>query len=166
MSTNGLAKWTFSETAGAVPIKLVKVTDDETLFRHWPWLEARLKVIKKKDLSREHWTPAHIRQGIQNGFRGASVVELWLGVNSESVVEGFVITTIRGDPYIQMPVALVAWMLWSNEKLTAQVLPQLEEIAKRRYLSRIEFPSGRKGWMLKAGRFGFKLGMMTFYKDL
>lgn len=163
--SNNLAKWTFSEHT-ELPIKLVKVTDQETLYRHWPWIEARMNVVKKKDRGHEHWTPAHVRQAILNGFRGASAVELWLGVNSESEIEGFVVTTVRGDPFIQLPVSLVAWILWANESLMWKTLSQIEEIARSRYLPAIEFISSRAGWIPKAAKFGFHVSVYNFRKEL
>lgn len=166
MNPNGLAKWTFSETAGELPIKLVKVTDRETLYNHWPWLEARLKVVKKKDSSHEQWTPAHVREAILGGFMGRTSAELWLGINTESVIEGFIITTVRADPFIQLPVALTAWILWANEALIKKAIPELEKIARSRYLPALEFFTTRQGWMVKAGRYGFKLKVMSFRKEL
>jgi hypothetical protein len=166
MKENGYAPWTFSETAGEVPIKLIKVTNDATLFQHWPWLEKRLNVVKRKDRSNEQWTPAHLRESVRKGFWGQSSVELWLGVNDEGVIEGFILTTVRVDPFVNLPAALTAWVLWGNEALINRALPQLEEIAKNRYLTAIEFFTSRQGWFKKASRFGFRLSLMQFRKEL
>lgn len=167
MKANGHAPWTFSETAGLLPITLVKVKTEEELLRHWPWLLARLKVVRKKDVSRdEHWTPDHVREAIRRGFWGQTSVELWLGIDPEGVIEGFVVTSVKIDPFINIPIALICWILWANETLTEQVLPQLEALAKRRYLPAIEFLSGRQGWLKKAPRLGFKLAVMQFRKEV
>jgi hypothetical protein len=166
MNGNGLAPWVFSENAGAVPIKMIKCMNDAELYEHWPWLEARLKVVKKKDKTPEQWTPAHIREAIRQGFVGRSSCELWLGVNPEGVIEGFILTTLRFDAFVNLPIAWTIWVIWANEALIERAMKQMTEIARSRFMPAIEFTTGREGWLKKAPRLGFKLSVMNFRKEL
>ena len=165
MSTNGHIHWDVTEDSG-LEVKLVQVTDDATLLRHWPWLAPRIALVRKKDKSmHERWTPEHVREAIRRGFSGQSPAKLWLGVNSENVIEGFMVTTVRYDSFAQLPAALVVWVLWANGSLIERCLPHLEDIARNHYLENLEFIGTRKAWIRKTPP-GFKLKLMIFSKKV
>lgn len=166
MQTNGHAQWDVKENSG-LAVNLIQVTDDKTLLQHWPWLKTRLALVRRKDkYAHEEWTPDHVREAIRRGFTGSSPAKLFLGVNTEGVIEGFVVTTLRFDPFVGLPKALVAWILFANESLIDRCLPQLIEITKRHFLTRLEFLGSRKGWYKKAARFGFKPGLVSFVMEI
>lgn len=166
MHTNGHARWDVTENTG-LPIQIVQVTDEKTLLQHWPWLKTRLGIAHAKDRHRhERWLPEHIREAVRRGFTGAGPVKLFFGVNTEGVIEGFVVTTVRYDPFIGIPAALVVWILYANESLIDRCLSQLKEITRQHYAPRLEFLGSRKGWFRKAARFGFKPGIVSFYMEI
>lgn len=169
MSTNGIVRWApFEEPTGQV--RLVQVTDDATLLRHWPWLYPRLKAARANDRSGfEQWTPEHVRESVRRGFMGQAPTKLWLGVDQEGAIAGFIVTTVRYDVWVALPAALVAWVLWANQALVENCVDQLKAIARAHYLNRIEFIAARRGWWKKAGwlkRLGFEMKFVHFAMDL
>lgn len=146
---------------------LLRVTKMEDLRQHWPWIERRLLILKKKNHT-EKWHPGHIRNEIIKGFSGNSVTELYFSIATDNSIEGFMVLTVRADPFTQLAESLIVWLLWGNEDLIDRYLPDLCKIAKERFLDSIEFISGRRGWMLrgKAARRGFKVKSVIFRKEV
>lgn len=146
---------------------LLRVRDMEAIRQHWPWIEKRLEILKAKNHT-EKWQPGHIRNEIIRGFTGGSTVELYFSVAPDNSLDGFMIITVRADPFTQLAESLVVWLLWANEDLIDRYLPELCKIAKERFLDSIEFISPRRGWMLrgKAARRGFKVKSVIFRKEV
>ena len=147
---------------------LVKVSQKEVLDHHWPWVRDRLAIIKKKDKSVDGWQPDHIRIAISEGLAGRSPIELWFGLDADNVIVGFIVTNMRFDPYIQLPVAWVVWLAWANKELLHKLAPAFKEIARQRYYPAIEFITGRRGWIhpKKAAEMGFEIKCITYRMEL
>lgn len=146
---------------------IVKAKDVAELRAHWAWVEKRLKVIKHRDKSNEGWQPAHVREAIMRGFAGQSTVELYYLVAKDNSLEGFVVTTVYSDPYTQIPESLVIWLAWGVSELIDHHMPFFTKTARDRFLNRLEFISGRKGWLKgKAASRGFTIKARVYSKDL
>ena len=149
-------------------VDLAKCQDPKVLFDHWPWISDRLRAVRKKDNSIEQWQPDHVRIQILEGLAGRSAVELWFGINSEQVIEGFIVTSVKFDPFVQLPVAWTVWIGWANLDLLAKLSPKFEQIARERYYPRIEFITGRRGWIdaKKAAALGYTVKRIVYGKEL
>ena len=151
-------------------VQLIKVQAKEVLDHHWPWVRDRLAVIKKKDKSVDGWQPDHIRIQIVQGLMAPIPypVELWFGVDSDSAIEGFIVTNTRFDNFVQLPAAWQVWLAWGNKKLLERLAAPFKEIARQRYYPAIEFITGRRGWIhpKKAAEMGFSIKCITYRMEL
>jgi hypothetical protein len=133
------------------------------------WVKERLEIIKKKDKT-ANWIPEHVRHLIILQFFNNSRVELYLAIENESnVIHGFIVTTILIDPYLSIPMTLHIWEGWLNQGLIEKGMAWLENLARERGLTGIEFESGRGlSWMgtLRKSHSGFQLRKMTFRKEI
>jgi hypothetical protein len=165
MSTNGTAIHADQNYSQST---IVKVTDVNALRMHWPWVEERLKIVKHRDVSAEGWQPAHVREAILRGFTGQSTVELFFLIAMDNSIEGFVVTTVYADPYTQLPESLVIWIGWGNSQLIEHHLPFFTKLASDRFLNRLEFVSGRRGWLnpKKAAAHGFAVRARFYTKRI
>jgi hypothetical protein len=146
---------------------VVKVSDIETLRRHWRWLEDKLLKLKQKDkVGVENWEPGHIREQIISGFRGQNAIELRLLLDPDLSLVGFLITSTYVDMYTQLPEALVVWIFWGDNAMMDQFMPALDELAKSRFLKEIMFISGRRGWMKRAAHAGFHVKRIVYSRSV
>src|SRR5262245_48754546 len=141
-------------------IQPVKIMDLKGLNECWPYVRDRLAVIKAKDKTCRNWIPEHIRNEIQKAFIGQSTTELFIGLDDSRVIHGFVITQVHIDPFVNVPLILWVWFAWLNQEMIERFMPFLENIARDRGLTEIDFDTGRWGWhgtirRLKAS--GFKM---------
>ena len=136
--TNGHARPATVE----LPAKLVKA-DFNMLREAWPWLESKLEEIRKKDKEVDFWMTEHVWQMLLAGLQGRSTYELWLAVNSDGVLEGFIVTYTRFNQYLNLPISMFVWLGW-GKRVMSELLPELEAAARERHLKKIEFSSGRR----------------------
>lgn len=152
-------------------VQPVKVTSVEMLNEVWPYVRPRLERIKKKDKAAGNWVPEHVRLAIVQGMAKppTSMVELFVGLDPEGNIHGFIVTVVRVDYYLNLPWTLYIWCGWLNRKLIKQLTPWLEKLARERGLTGIEFESGRFGWMgsiRKLMNAGFYCKHYTYRKEV
>jgi hypothetical protein len=133
----------------------------------WPWVKERLQRIKEKDRSAGHWLPEHVRHRVLQGLFGQSMVELYLAVDDDQVLYGFIVTDTLVDPFVNVPLTLWVWAGWGNRAMI-RLLPWLVDLAKKRGLTGIEFDSGRVGWArtILSERMSFTLKKMVYRMEL
>jgi hypothetical protein len=159
--TNGHARPASAELSA----KLVKA-DFNMLREAWPWLEPKIEEIRKKDKESDFWTAEHVWQLLLAGLQGRSTHELWLAIDSSTALRGFIVTYTIFNQHINLPVSMFVWLGWGKRSLIRELYPTLKGVARERHLKRIEFSSGRKGWLRAAARQGFRIKSMTFCEDL
>lgn len=147
----------------------LKIADMKMLNEVWPYVRARLAAIKKKDKTSRHWIPEHVRNEIQKGLVGQSTTELYVGVDDSKVLHGFIVTQVCLDPFINVPMTLWVWFAWLNNEMIDRFTPYLENLARERGLTQIEFDTGRFGWagaIRKLKTSGFYMTRMQYRRDV
>lgn len=129
--------------------RVVKVENAKMLAQCWSYVEKGLENIKKKDEHAGNWIPKHVRMRIIQGFAKPpqSMVELWLAVDVNNVMHGFIVTDTLVDPFLNLPWTLYIWAGHLNRKQMKRFAPWLKQLALDRGLANIEFDSSRLGWM-------------------
>ena len=130
--------------------RLIRVTTTRGLMECWAYVKERLEIIKKKDKSCGHWLPEHIRHMVQEGIVNSAIrypAELYLALDGDTNIHGFVVGYTKIDPYINLPLTYHIWITWGNRDGVVRFIPWLEELCRERGLTGVEFESGRFGWM-------------------
>ena len=131
-------------------VEPVRVTTMAMLNQCWPYVCPRLEWIKRKDKSAGHWSPEHIRFYIQEGLLNPAIrypVELYVALDKEGVIYGFLAGAVKIDPYIQIPLTYHIWALWLNRAMIERMMPWFDGMVRERGLTGATFESGRIGWM-------------------
>ena len=150
-------------------VRPVKVNSIEMLTDVWPYVRDRLEVIKKKDKSTQHWLPEHVRHAVMQGLFGQNMTELYVALDTDNSIYGFIVTEVLFDRFVNIPLTLWIWVGWLNREMIDRMTPWLEKIAKERGLTRIEWDSGRFGWLGTVSQLktaGFRLVKQGFRKEI
>lgn len=153
-------------------LRMVHVTTMDMLVSCWPFVKNGIDRIKARDKSCGNWTHSHIFNAIRFGLPTAqpktTAVELYLVVDAESRMKGFMVTTPKIDPFMNnVPIGIIVWLLYADYKMIVRFLPDLERMAKQNGGDTIEFQSGRLGWLRNFGRMkrlGFEVAQYTYRK--
>jgi len=155
-------------------LKMIQVTDLDTLLQAWPFVKAGIERIRARDKSCGSWTHSQIFNAIKFGLPTApqrtTGVELFLAIDSQKRIKAFMVTTPKLDPFRNnAPVGVIVWLLYANYAMIEQFLPELERLGKINGGDQIEFQSGRQGWLRHFGRMmklGFRIEQYKFIKDI
>ena len=161
----------FPQWSNEAPIDILpkRIANQPELNKVWPYVRERLDVIKKKDKTCRNWVPEHVRNEIVKTFIGQSTAELFVGMDESEVLHGFIVTQIHVDPFINVPMVLWVWFAWLNNAMIDRFMPYLEDLARERGLTSIEFDTGRFGWpgaIRKLKTRGFYMSRMQFRRDV
>ena len=167
-------------------LQLIQIKTLDELLSVWPFVKKGIEHIKDRDKSCGTWTAGQIFNAVKFGLPTApqktTAVELFVGMDGDTKLRGFMVTTPRLDPFMNnTPCGIHVWLLYSETKwnIVASFLPQLERLGKVHGGDQIRFESGRWGWCgrvgkllvdtfggTKLGRLGFRVHQVVFVKDI
>ena len=162
---------------------ILKRCDGEGLRAHWPWLRAKLEIVKRKALvaqkrngltrSYATWIPEQVRMAIIKGLAVQNTVELhWVMDEEDGAIDGFVLSSYPFDEFLQAPLTFFIWIGYSEKAgLLERVEPLIDQLALDRGCCQIEHISGRMGWFrrqrnLGANYGGWKMSQIHYRKEL
>jgi len=129
-----------------------------------PWVEA----VKRKDPAAGHWEPEHVRLAIDAGLAGKMFCECHLIVPvNEGKPVGVVILRLYNDEFLQVPLALHAWITYCHEpRAMRYVLPMLEKRAREIGVRSVMGISSRTKWLRRLRRWGYRMEAIIIRKDV
>src|SRR5580765_2318893 len=117
MATNGIAADTSTEK-----YRMVQITTHEGLLEVWGFVKKGIDRVKARDKNFGSLTHNQIFNAIRFGLPTAQPrttgVELYVAIDAENRVKGFMITTPLVDPFRNgVPVGISVWFLYANYEL-------------------------------------------------
>jgi hypothetical protein len=127
-----------------------------------------LKKVKEKDKRSGHWLPEHVRARVDLGHLGRMFCELHLIVPvNEGKPVGFVILRLYDDEFVNVPVALFAWITYCTEpRAMKHILPLVEKRAKEIGVSKVRGVTSRTAWLRRLRKHGYGVHQVIIEKDL
>src|SRR5262249_10099398 len=92
------------------------------LLEVWPYVKKGIDHIKERDQSCGAWTASQVFNAVKYGLPAApqrtTAVELFVGVEADGRLRGFMVTTPRLDPFLNnVPIGIHVWLLYANMDL-------------------------------------------------
>lgn len=154
---------------GRTELHMCKLKSGEELSILWPWLRHGLRTIAAKNPKRTYWLPEHLRMQIALGLAGQNQLECFVAhENGEGtdMLHGFLMAYPLIDPFVQLPLTWFVWMANIGPRVMEKLMPEFEEMARKRGFVRWQWGTSRMGWARRAARFGASVVELTIGKDL
>lgn len=149
--------------------RLVKADADTVQLAWGSFIRPGILEIKRHDRKSGNWTPSHVRQHIEAGFRGQIFCECHLIVRDACDPVGFVMLKMYPDEFIGAAQTLWVWLAYCKEPSRVVfpcVLPQIEQRAKELGMEYVEGLSSRDGWAVILADHGYEAHQTSYRKAL
>ena len=148
---------------------LIKADADAVRQAWVSFIRPGILAIKAHDKRSGKWTPTHVRQQLEAGFRQQIFCELHFIVRDACDPVGFVVLKMYPDEFVGAVQSLWVWLAYCKEwhrKVFPAVLPHIERYGMELGVENVDGLSSRGGWGRILAEHGYEEHQVLYRKPL